>query len=242
MSRICKIAKGITVDRFIEACKRLESKMSESNDGCDYALKAYLAVNLFMWHLKVFPTDQEPVEPMVKKVEQAVQMLDFARECKMSPGFYPKTQWRMALDDKTDKEPFEEELSSLFASVWDDMTDNIYFDESIESISKRFEVNDIDAKDLFKDKTVLDAGCGSGKFACAIAKLGAGKVTGADLSERAIAFAASQAKKAGLDHKMEFIQGSVCDLKKYLPHNPTKLYSKLLPGHWHAYRKDLLGY
>lgn len=93
------------------------------------------------------------------------------------------------------------------------MTDEIYFDESLDSIIERFKANNIDPKRLFKDKSVLDAGCGSGKFACAIARLGAKKVTGIDLSNNAINFAKQQSQKAELSDKMVFKSGSVCNIQ-----------------------------
>lgn len=204
--------KNNNLDNFRSKCLEFESRMNEHNDGCDYSLKAYLVINIFLWHLKIFPTTQEPVVPMLKKIDEAIHILNFARDNEFSSGYYPKKAWTHSLDDRTNKGPFEKEMSSLFASLWDDMTDDIYFDESLNSTVTRFESNDIDAKELFKDKNVLDAGCGSGKFACALINLGAKKVTCIDLSESAISFAKRQAEKAGFSEKMEFQTSSVCEM------------------------------
>ena len=67
-------------------------------------------------------------------------------------------------------------------------------------------------KKFFKNATVLDAGCGSGKFSCAIAKFGAKKVIGLDLGKKGLEFARKQAKKTDYENKLEYIQGSLLNV------------------------------
>jgi ubiquinone/menaquinone biosynthesis C-methylase UbiE len=54
-------------------------------------------------------------------------------------------------------------------------------------------------------KVVLDYGCGNGIHAIEIAKLGAEKVIGIDLSEKSLGAARDRVKKEGLGDKVEFI-------------------------------------
>jgi SAM-dependent methyltransferase len=101
--------------------------------------------------------------------------------------------------DPTNKEAFEEDVCRLFfASVWEGMSDELYFDETIGLLAKRFELNGISPHAFFGGNKVLDGGCGSGKFSCAIARLGASHVTGIDLSKQALDFARRQADRGGL--------------------------------------------
>lgn len=55
------------------------------------------------------------------------------------------------------------------------------------------------------DKVVLDYGCGNGIHTIFLAKTGAQKVIGIDLSKKQIEIAKTRAKKEGLEEKIEFI-------------------------------------
>jgi ubiquinone/menaquinone biosynthesis C-methylase UbiE len=92
------------------------------------------------------------------------------------------------------------------------MTDDIYFDQSFEFTKKRFFKNDIDPYEYFGGKTVLDAGCGSGKFSCAIARFGAVKVIGLDIGEKGLEFARKQAKKTEHEKILKYKNGSLLDI------------------------------
>jgi SAM-dependent methyltransferase len=59
--------------------------------------------------------------------------------------------------------------------------------------------------------TVIDVGCGSGVLAFVAAKLGAAKVYGVDLSQRAVEAARENAKRLGLENVCEFRQGDLLE-------------------------------
>jgi ubiquinone/menaquinone biosynthesis C-methylase UbiE len=99
-------------------------------------------------------------------------------------------------------------ISKMFSDVWVALSDDVYFDETYNLIVERFARNGIDAGGLFKDKIVVDAGCGSGKFAAGIARLGAKKVIGLDIGERGLEFARVQAKKQPYGSRLEYRYGS----------------------------------
>ena len=54
-------------------------------------------------------------------------------------------------------------------------------------------------------KTAIDIGCGPGYYAVALAKRGARKILGIDVSPRMIALAKKQAKQAGVEDRCDFI-------------------------------------
>lgn len=60
-------------------------------------------------------------------------------------------------------------------------------------------------------KSILDVGCGSGRFSVESAKGGAGKVVGIDLSPEMIAMAKELAKKEGVEKICQFIQADFMD-------------------------------
>jgi 2-polyprenyl-3-methyl-5-hydroxy-6-metoxy-1,4-benzoquinol methylase len=66
-------------------------------------------------------------------------------------------------------------------------------------------------------KTVLDVGCGSGRYCLAYAQRGAAKVVGVDFSERMIELARRHADKLGLSDRCDFRVGS---FPEAVPHGP----------------------
>lgn len=57
-----------------------------------------------------------------------------------------------------------------------------------------------------QDKMVLDYGCGNGIHSIFLAKSGAKKVIGIDLSEKSLVIAKERARKEGIEDKIEFIK------------------------------------
>lgn len=95
----------------------------------------------------------------------------------------------------------------LFGDLWWRYDDKL-FNESVELFYKRFEAKGFDLR-WFKGKKCLDAGCGGGRYAIAMAKLGAEKVIGCDISTGGLADAHRRA--ADLPN-IEFEKASVLEL------------------------------
>ena len=60
-----------------------------------------------------------------------------------------------------------------------------YYEEPTKLLGQRLERNGFDLK-WFKDKKVLDAGCGNGRYSYALKCFGDSEVVGVDLSEKNI--------------------------------------------------------
>src|SRR3989344_398319 len=73
------------------------------------------------------------------------------------------------------------EVTDLYDDVWNNF-DQAMVEEAFQLLLTRILRNNLPI-DLFKDKTVLDMGCGSGRYSIAIKKLGAKKVIGIDLGD-----------------------------------------------------------
>ncbi len=63
----------------------------------------------------------------------------------------------------------------------------------------------------YRNKKILDCGCGTGEFTCWYAAQG-NEVTGIDLSEPSLRHARAYAEKYDLDDRIEFVQKSVLEL------------------------------
>src|SRR5437879_12152771 len=64
-----------------------------------------------------------------------------------------------------------------------------------------------DALEITPGDTVIDVGCGSGVLSIVAAKLGAAKVYGVDLSQRAVEAAKENARRLGRGHVRELRAG-----------------------------------
>ncbi len=177
-------------ERYLAAARAL-------GDRGYWPLKLFTGVNLFLWHLDAFAGGDDPVPLFVDAFDAATALLLSAGASGISGGHFPADAGRI-----------ETFVSGMFSDVWVGMSDEVYFDESHGFVRDRMERNGVDAEALFRGKTVLDAGCGSGKFSAAIARLGAEKVIGIDIGEKGIAFAREQAKKVEYGGRMEFLDGS----------------------------------
>ena len=177
------------------------------DDKSYWPVKMHVSLNLFLWHLDAFTKKDDPVPLFIKKMNSATELLKMVKESRFSGNYFPINETFHRNEDE-----FEHHVSGLFSDIWVDMTDDIYFDQSFEFTKERFLKNDIDPYEFFGGKTVLDAGCGSGKFSCAIAKFGAKKVIGLDLGKKGLEFAKKQAKKTDYENKLEYIQGSLLNV------------------------------
>ena len=68
-----------------------------------------------------------------------------------------------------------------------------------------------EALDIGPGDTVVDVGCGSGVLSFVAARLGAKRVVGCDLSDEAVVAARENAKRLGLDDRVEFRSGNLLD-------------------------------
>ena len=84
------------------------------------------------------------------------------------------------------------------------------FDDSVDLFFKRHKMWGIDLT-WFKDRVCLDAGCGGGRFVVALAKLGAKKVYGVDVSVDAVSVAHERCHERGLAN-IDIREASVCAL------------------------------
>ena len=84
----------------------------------------------------------------------------------------------------------------------------------------------LDSLDL-KDKDILDYGCGSGILAIAALKLGANSATGVDIDEQALIASKENAKRNGVEDKLQLVMGT--DKKLDLPQFPITV-ANILAG------------
>ncbi len=97
----------------------------------------------------------------------------------------------------------------LYGVLWTKYDRSLFLD-SVELFHKRWIANG-EPENFFLHKRCLDAGCGSGRYAFAMAQLGAGSVVGVDVGRDGLEFA----RRCGVEldlPEVEFQQASVIDL------------------------------
>ena len=176
------------LSRARKAADALARASAALDDPAFWGLKACIGVNLFYWHLDAFETGDDPVLAFIDLCRDAAAILDD------SQGGAAGTRVQLQAE-QTGERGISTELGALYSTLYSDMTDVEYFQESRQALAGRLTANDIDPRELFGGRIVLDAGCGGGKFTQAIAYFGASRVIGIDIGEGNIAFAREQAKK-----------------------------------------------
>ena len=176
-------------------------------DSSFWTVKMFVASNLFLEHLDIFDRNDDPVPLFVDLFGRAERLLKSAAETGVCGGYFPGEP-----DDALHEDIFEDFVSGLFSDVWVGMTDDVYFDESYEFTRERFEKSGVDPEEFFGGKIVLDAGCGSGKFSAAIARLGARQVIGMDIGDKGLDFARAQAGKVPWGDRLDYRHGSLLDI------------------------------
>jgi len=187
-------------DAYVAAAQALKDKSY-------WPVKMFAATNLFLEHLDILDGKDDPVPLFRLMFGRAEKFLKTAASSGVCGDRFPGSTGSGPTEDK-----FEEYVSGLFSDIWVGLSDDVYFDESYSFTKERFEKSGVDPVSFFKDKTVLDAGCGSGKFSAAIARFGAAKVIGLDLGEKGLEFARSQAKKVPYGNRLDYRHGSLLDI------------------------------
>jgi len=89
-------------------------------------------------------------------------------------------------------------VKELYEIAWTSYSEKTY-DHSLDLIHKRLKANGMNA-DFFRGKKCLDGGCGTGRFAIAMAQLGAVQSIGIDIGTRSLDFADKQRERLGLSN------------------------------------------
>lgn len=104
----------------------------------------------------------------------------------------------------------EGDVQQCYNTLWKGFDKEHFLQESKFIIEKRFKNGSIDPRSI-EGKTVLDIGCGSGRYSIGLAQFGPKKVTGIDLGATSISRAKELLAETDIKN-VEFIVGSVLDL------------------------------
>lgn len=137
-------------------------------------------------------------------------------------------------------QPVETVTGDHYGKLFEAFSSPSFWDEPRKLLGDRLERNGIDSS-AWKGKTVLDAGCGGGRYSVAWRLLGAASVTGIDLSKPGLADAQARVKAAGIDG-VQFQESTVLQLP-FPDHAFDVVYSNGVLHHsvdWQAGTRELV--
>jgi ubiquinone/menaquinone biosynthesis C-methylase UbiE len=185
-------------------CERASANLaciaSEQGDNAVWAIKVFLGVNFFLWHLDAFARREDPTPAFIRLCEEGSKLLRGDMTGSLPVLGTSHSGVPPALRHQ------------LYSSVYSALSDREYFEESRDVLRGRLQANAVSPERLFGGKVVLDAGCGGGKFTQAIAGFGAAEVIGVDVEEGNIEFARQQAGKVAHGSEITYCVGSVLNL------------------------------
>jgi ubiquinone/menaquinone biosynthesis C-methylase UbiE len=157
---------------------------------------------------RVFATGREPIGAINELLQNVTQFLKAA----VNSGF---TEIQCAVPREEIAEtkglkPLEQVTGEHYGQLFKSFSSASFWEEPVHLLALRLEKNGIKTSQI-QDKEVLDAGCGGGRYSVAWRLLGAGCVTGVDVSEVGIANAQHRVSDSGIDH-VTFRTGNVLEL------------------------------
>lgn len=167
------------------------------------AFKAWLVLFVIGRSEEIFASDAEPRTALGRVFERLDVLLDEVLGLGML-DVGPTLDRDMAGDGRS---PVDARTGAYYGQLFAGFQQDAFWDEAAALLKTRLDRNGIVIKDLERT-TVLDAGCGGGRYSVAWRRLGARRVVGVDISSPGIEDASARVKAASFDG-VEFLRGSV---------------------------------
>ena len=117
--------------------------------------------------------------------------------------------YKIDFNNFNNKQEVKKKTGKVYGKLWNKYTGDM-IDAAAKLIKERFENNNYKITNL-ENKLILDAGCGSGRYSCALAKLGAQRVVGLDYGVDGLEKARELAGQYNISN-IEFKHGSVLEM------------------------------
>jgi ubiquinone/menaquinone biosynthesis C-methylase UbiE len=170
-------------------------------------LRAWCVPYLFGAMEDVFASSAEPNAAINNALERLTNFLEAGVSCAFPflPNFAANGHRRNG-----NGAPIEEITGEHYGQLFKQFSDSSYWDEPARLLRERLERNGISLAEI-EGKTVVDVGCGGGRYSVAWRLLGAKTVVGYDVSATGIADARRRVEAAGIDG-VTFQEGNVLSL------------------------------
>ncbi|MAD12490.1 MAG: hypothetical protein CMC04_07205 [Flavobacteriaceae bacterium] len=157
-------------------------------------IKTWVTYYIFKAKENAFKKNEDPTKEILENFQKQIEFVNSFRKLNLDLFFTNH------IEDKSRKnlEEIENETGSHYGNLFKNFDEDKYFNEAKKLLQIRLERNNIFPENL-SSKTVLDSGCGGGRYSVAWKQLGAKKVVGVDFSETGIKNAKQRLKSVDLD-------------------------------------------
>ena len=183
---------------FIDAAAAL------GENGAASILRAWCVAHIFKQSEAIFASAKEPVSAFGDLLSNTARMLRTLRATEFSE-LGASSLDRMGAEDSV-----EAVTGDHYGQLFRQFAKESYWDETQNLLRTRLERNGIEASQ-FRGRSLLDAGCGGGRYTVAWKLLGASPVVGVDVSPLNLNTGRERAREAGLDG-VRFEEGDVLNL------------------------------
>jgi len=190
-----------SIDKSLDDCLPILSALPLEGGGAFARVEAALDMLLALDRILRNP-NEDPFVTLTGAVTRVAAIAEAARI---------RAREMMPSDPKASAED-RQSVAELYARAWTTYSESTY-DHSVGLIEQRLRANGFDEA-FFRGKVCLDGGCGTGRFAIAMAKAGARKVVAADVSEASLAYLGRTMKRYGID-TVEPVCQDVTDLSRF---------------------------
>ncbi len=171
------------------------------------ALRAWAVPYLYRGAENAYASRQDPVPQINRTLEQLTEFLHSAARLNFHALGVDEADFAL---DIADQAAVEKTTGQHYGNLFRTFSAASFWEEPAQLLRARLKRNDVEVSRL-ATQTVLDAGCGGGRYTAAWRALGAREAVGIDISPINIANAAERVKAAELDG-IRFQEGSVLAL------------------------------
>lgn len=170
-------------------------------------LRAWTVAHVFAQRENIFDSGQEPVAPFCEMLRETARLLDQMRMVGMAGlgALAPDIESSPATQDS-----IEAVTGAHYGNLFKGFSPEAYWDEATALLRTRLERNGIESQRI-EGRSVLDAGCGGGRYTGAWRRLGARPALGVDISPINVGDARQRAEVSRVD-ELRYEEGDVLSL------------------------------
>jgi ubiquinone/menaquinone biosynthesis C-methylase UbiE len=205
---IYKMAPCLENGPYAESARALVASSEELGTGpFASTLRAWSVWYTFDLMERIFAAQSDPVSEVSDGLQNLTRFLRSAAELGLDKVTLPVSSEQDGTSTNGDvKHVTGEHYGQLFKNF----SDRSYWDEPAELLKQRLERNGISMEEI-ANKSVLDAGCGGGRYSVAWRLLGSQPVTGLDISPINVSDANRRVEASGFEG-VSFKEGDVLEL------------------------------
>lgn len=198
---------------MVDCPKELKIKFDDFIVTCEKNAKKIPYIVVVLMHdlfRNLFPADPYiPLDNTMHRLDAVSILLDTYKKILLDWDKLGSYNFETIGKAYSNSEDLKTETGKIYGYLWERYPEDMVR-EAMKIIKERFSKNNISLK-LLKGKKVLDSGCGSGRYTCALGLLGASNAIGIDCSDMGV----EKAKKLAVEKEVKnvsFIKGSVLDM------------------------------